>query len=101
MKRVDVPATKKTKAARGDSLDEIEGLIDRDLFRPRLSMLNQGDSEQDGRPHTDVIVLMQLLVLQQWYGLSDYELERQAGDPIVFRHFPGYPAAISDRSTLE
>jgi IS5 family transposase len=45
-------------------------------------------------------VLLKLLVLQQWYGLSDYELERQAGDRISFRHFLGYPATIPDRSTI-
>ena len=66
-------------AVRGDPLNEIEGLIDWNLFRPRLSTLYQSDTDQDGRPQTDVIVLMKPLVLQQWYGLSDYELERQAG----------------------
>jgi len=87
-------------AARGDPLNEIEGLIDWELFRPRLSTLYQSDTDQGGRPHTDVIVLMKLLMLQQWYGLSDYELERQAGDRISFRHFLGYPATIPDRSTI-
>ena len=87
-------------AARGDLLNEIDGLIDWDLFRPRLSTLYQSDTDQGGRPHTDVIVLMKLMVLQQWYGLSDYELERQAGDRISFRHFLGYPATIPDRSTV-
>jgi len=87
-------------AARGDPLNEIESLIDWELFRPRLVTVYQSDTDQGGRPHTDVIVLMKLLVLQQWYGLSDYELERQAGDRISFRHFLGYPATIPDRSTI-
>ena len=87
-------------AARGDPLNEIHGLIDWELFRPRLVTLYQSDTDPGGRPHTDVIVLMKLLVLQQWYGLSDYELERQAGDRISFRHFLGYPATIPDRSTI-
>ena len=87
-------------AARGDPLNEILDLIDWELFRPRLSTLYASDRDQGGRPHTDVIVLMKLLVLQQWYGLSDYELERQAGDRISFRHFLGFPATIPDRSTI-
>jgi IS5 family transposase len=87
-------------AARGDPINEIHDLIDWELFRPRLSTLYASDRDQGGRPHTDVIVLMKLLVLQQWYGLSDYELERQAGDRISFRHFLGYPATIPDRSTI-
>ncbi len=87
-------------AARGDPLNETDGLIDWELFRPRLSTFYQSDIEQGGRPHTDVIVLMKLLVLQQWYGLSDYELERPAGNRISFRHFLGYPVTIPDRSTI-
>ena len=87
-------------AARGDPLNEIHDLIDWELFRPRLSTLYASERDQGGRPHTDVIVLMKLLVLQQWYGLSDYELERQAGDRISFRHFLGFPATIPDRSTI-
>ena len=87
-------------AARGDPLNEIESLIDWEQFRPRLVTVYQSNTAQGGRPHTDVIVLLKLLVLQQWYGLSDYELERQAGDRISFRHFLGYPATIPDRSTI-
>ena len=45
-------------------------------------------------------MLMKLLVLQQWYVLSDYELERQAGDRISFRHFLGFPATIPNCSTI-
>jgi IS5 family transposase len=44
--------------------------------------------------------MIRLLVLQQWYGLSDPELERQATDRISFRHFLGYPEMIPDRSTI-
>lgn len=44
--------------------------------------------------------MIRLLVLQQWYGLSDPELERKATDRISFRHFLGYPETIPDRSTI-
>jgi len=33
--------------------------------------------EADGRPNNDEIVMLKMLVLQQWHGLSDPELERQ------------------------
>ena len=89
-----------TIAARGDPLNEIHDLIDWELFRPRLSTLYASDRNQSGRLHNDVIVLMKLLVLQQWYGLSDYELERQAGGRISLRHFLGFHATIPDRSTI-
>ena len=87
-------------AAPGDPLSDIDGQIDWKMFRHRSSTIYQSDTDGGGRPHTDVIVLMNLLVLQQWYGLSDYELDRQAGDRISFRHFLGYPATIPDRSTI-
>jgi len=43
--------------------------------------------------------MVKMLLLQGWYGLSDYEAERQANDRISFRHFLGYPETIPDRST--
>ena len=43
---------------------------------------------------------MKLLVLQQWYGLSDPELERQASNRIDFMHFLGYPEQPPDYSTV-
>ncbi len=53
-----------------------------------------------GRPHIDEIILIKLLVRQQWHGLSDYELEIQPLDRASFQHFLGYPDSIPDRSTI-
>lgn len=39
----------------------------------------------------DEVVMMKSLVLQQWYGLSDPELERQVADRISFQRFLGFP----------
>jgi len=44
--------------------------------------------------------MIKLLVLQQWYGLSDPQLEREAYDRLSFRHFLGYPTKIPDHSTI-
>jgi IS5 family transposase len=44
--------------------------------------------------------MVKLLVLQQWYGLSDPELERQATDRISFRRFLGYPDRVPDSTTM-
>ena len=87
-------------AALGDRLGEISGLLDWDAFRPLLADLYTNDTEKGGRPNYDVILMIRMLVLQQWYGLSDPELERQATDRISFRHFLGYPETIPDRSTI-
>lgn len=37
-------------------------------------------SEKGGRPNCDVILMFKILILQQWYGLSDLEVERQMAD---------------------
>jgi len=48
----------------------------------------------------DEVLIVKLLVLQAWYGLSDPELERQVNDRISFRHFLGYPERAPDYSTV-
>jgi IS5 family transposase len=40
--------------------------------------------------------MVKLLVLQQWYGLSDPELEKQAWNRLDFQHFLGYPESVPD-----
>jgi IS5 family transposase len=58
------------------------------------------DTERGGRPNTDEVVMVKLLVLQQWYGLSDPELEKQALNRLDFQHFLGYPEQPPDYSTV-
>jgi IS5 family transposase len=66
----------------GDRLGEISGPIDWEAFRPLLADLYTNAEGRGGRPNCDVVLMIKLLVLQQWYGLSDPELERQATDRI-------------------
>jgi IS5 family transposase len=61
----------------GDRLAEIESMIDWDAFRPILSGMYANKRERGGRPNIDEVLMLKLLVLPQWYGLSDPELERQ------------------------
>jgi IS5 family transposase len=84
----------------GDRLAEVEPLIDWEAFRPTLAGFYMNDGPQGGRPNTDPVLMVKLLVLQQWYGLSDPELERQAADRISFRRFLGYPESIPDATTV-
>jgi len=48
----------------------------------------------------DPVLMVKLLVLQAWYGLSDPELERQVADRISFQHFLGFPETVPDYSTV-
>jgi IS5 family transposase len=84
----------------GDRLAEVEPLIDWEAFRPTLAGIYMNDGPQGGRPNTDEVLMMKLLVLQAWYGLTDPELERQAADRISFRRFLGYPDVIPDATTV-
>jgi len=74
----------------GDKLAEINPLIDWEAFRHIIHDMYDNRSERGGRPNIDEIVMMKMLVLQQWHGLSDPELERQATDRISFRKFLGF-----------
>lgn len=84
----------------GDKLSELESLIDWEAFRPIIRGLYNNTPEQGGRPNTDEILLLKMLVLQSFYGLSDPEIERQANDRISFRKFLGFPEKIPDHTTL-
>jgi len=84
----------------GDKLAEVEPLIDWEIFRPIIKNMYNNRTERGGRPNNDEIVMIKMLVLQSWYGLSDPELERQATDRISFRKFLGFPETIPDRATV-
>jgi IS5 family transposase len=57
-------------------------------------------SEKGGRPNCDVILMFKILILQQWYGLSDLEVERQMADRISFMAFLGFPDPFPDSRTI-
>jgi IS5 family transposase len=84
----------------GDKLAEIESLIDWKHFRPILASMYNNRTASGGRPEADVIVMFKMLVLQQWHGLSDAELERQCIDRISFRKFLGFPEYVPDSTTV-
>ena len=84
----------------GDKLAQIEPLIDWEAFTPIIQPLYDNKTPKGGRPNVDPVVMMKMLVLQQWYGLSDPELERQATDRISFRRFLGYPDRVPDSTTM-
>ena len=84
----------------GDKLAEADAQIDWTTFRPIIQGLYTNDTPRGGRPNADEVVMVKLLVLQQWIGLSDEELEREANDRISFQHFLGYPDPIPDSTTI-
>jgi IS5 family transposase len=83
-----------------DRLSEIDKLIDWEAFRPIVKDMYDNKGEKGGRPNIDEIVMIKTLVLQEWHGLSDPELERQIADRISFRKFLGFPEVIPDFTTV-
>jgi IS5 family transposase len=84
----------------GDKLSEIEKLIDWEAFRPIVKDMYDNKTEKGGRPNMDEVIMIKILVLQEWHGLSDPELERQITDRISFRKFLGFPNTIPDFTTV-
>jgi IS5 family transposase len=87
-------------AGLGNKLGEIRDIIDWEKFRPIIADMYRDNKEVGGRPHNDEILMIKMLVLAGWHGLSDYEVELLAMDRLSFRHFLGYPERIPDRSTV-
>ena len=84
----------------GDRLAQVEGLLDWEAFRPIASGMYDNKGPKGGRPNVDEVVMVKLLVLQSWYGLSDLELERQVDDRLSFQRFLGFPEKAPDYSTV-
>jgi len=84
----------------GDRLAKIEPHIDWNAFTHIIQSIYTNNTPMGGRPNVDLVVMMKLLVLQSWYGLSDPELERQATDRISFNRFLGFPDVITDAITV-
>lgn len=87
------------RAGRNEWLGEIEKLIDWPALYQLLGPIYDSD---EGRPSYPVLTLVKLLLLQQWYGLSDPGLEEAVDDRLSFRRFAGLPldAGVPDHSTI-
>jgi transposase, IS5 family len=81
-------------------LSQISDLIDWSPIRYILEEMYDNKSERGGRPNCDVILMFKILILQQWYGLSDLEVERQMADRISFMAFLGFPDPFPDSRTI-
>jgi IS5 family transposase len=84
----------------GDKLTDAGKLIDWKAFVPIIAGLFSNNTPLGGRPNYDGILMLKMLVLQQWHGLSDQELERQVTDRLSFLSFLGFPERIPDYTTV-
>jgi transposase, IS5 family len=81
-------------------LSKVSNLIEWIPIRQILDEMYDNKSEKGGRPNCDVILMFKILILQQWYGLNDLEVERQMADRISFMSFLGFPDPFPDSRTI-
>jgi transposase, IS5 family len=79
---------------------QISDLIDWSPIRSILDEMYDNKSEKGGRPNFDVILMFKVLILEEWYGLSDPEVERQISDRVSFMGFLDFPEPVPDSSTI-
>jgi IS5 family transposase len=75
-----------TKLGRNGVLERVEGAVRWYRFEKLLRRLRP---EGAGRPPYDGLLMFKALLLQQWYALSDAELEEALNDRVSFRRFLG------------
>lgn len=79
----------------GDKLEKISSLIDWNKFGRFFDK-----NSKVGRPSYDPVIMIKILALQSWYGISDEEMEYQLADRISFQRFLGFPKEIPDFTTI-
>lgn len=84
---------------RETDLDRIAALLN---WRPLSYRLEKYCRKLDGRPPFPPLLMFRALLLAQWYGLSDRDLEEALCDRLSFRRFIGLgmEQATPDHSTL-
>jgi transposase, IS5 family len=88
-----------TKLGRNERLERVASEVKWYRFEKLLQKL---EPEAAGRPPFDPLLMFKALLLQQWYALSDAQLEETLNDRVSFRRFVGLglEADAPDHTTL-
>ena len=86
-------------------INKLNAVINWELFRKDLESLlgyDKRDASKGGRPPFDPLLMLKVLVLQKYYGLSDDETEFQIKDRFSFMEFLGLQAgdSVPDAKTI-
>jgi len=92
-------------AAQKVGINKLDDYIDWELFREELEDIlgySKRDSKKGGRPPFDPVLMLKVLLIQKFYGLSDAATEQQILDRFSFMSFlelrPG--DAVPDKNTI-
>ena len=78
----------KRRAGQNAALGRLAALLE---WRPLERALAAVYNAREGRPAYPPLVMFKCLLLQQWYALSDPQLEEALADRLSFRRFVGLP----------
>jgi IS5 family transposase len=81
------PAKRQTRSAK--FLRKIDGVIDWAPLVELVEQLDKTSPQAGGRPRLPALVMIKSLFLQQFYGLSDPQLEEHLNDRLSFQEFTG------------
>ena len=73
----------------GDPLLKMNKVVDWEIFRKTIEKAIRKDRLKGGRPPYDVILMFKIIILQQWYGLSDMAVEYHINDSLSYMRFLG------------
>lgn len=75
----------------GDPLVMLNEIVPWSIFREPLEAARgkPGDPRKGGRPPYDAVLMFKILVLREWYALSDEQVEYQIADRLSFQRFLG------------
>lgn len=98
----EVMCEKRISRSKNQFLDQVDQMVD---WRPLRTFLNKKYTRKAnavGAPSYDVIMMFKILLLQTWYGMSDYEAEDRINDSISFGRFLGlgFEDCAPDHSTI-
>jgi transposase, IS5 family len=87
------------RAGRNGWLERIDSIVD---WSAAVKVLDEIYASDEGRPSYPLVTYVKLLLLQQWYGLSDPGLEEAVDDRLSFRRFAGLPLdeGVPDHSAI-
>ena len=87
------------RAGRNGWLDRLDAIVD---WPAVVKVVDGIYASDEGRPSYPLVTYVKLLLLQQWYGLSDPGLEEAVDDRLSFRRFAGLPLdeSVPDHSTI-
>ncbi len=84
----------------GDPLSGLKSLIDWEPFRSIIEGIYDNRTEKGGHPNYDEVLMIKIMVLQHWYGLSDQKMELEMAKNISFMRFLDFQEDIPDSTTI-